>query len=427
MTSSASILFVTVGGSHQPIVTAIRALRPAHVVFFCTGKDPATDRPGSCAQVEGKGLCVKAHPADERPTLPNIPAQCELVPGTWEVVSVPADDLDGCYQAMRREFEQNAARFPDAQRIADYTGGTKTMTSALVLAALEDADITLQLVSGARADLIKVREGTQAAVPAVVDVIRLEREMAPLLAVWGRYAWDEAAAGLSALRTPANASLRAHWQRARDFSRAFAAWDRFDHAGALETLRAYEPIVTRAFPGHYPQLKLLAGGGADSRTEGLRIWDLWLNAKRRAVAGRHDDAVARAYRLLEWTAQWILRKERGWNTDALPADIAREADLAPDREGRYQAALFAAWSLVERHVEGAAARFIREERSAMLDHLQRRNHSILAHGFAPVSRPDWEAFSGWIEARFEPLLRELLKAVGAGNPFGQLPDRFPEF
>ena len=35
--------------------------------------------------------------------------------------------------------------------------------------------------------------------------------------------------------------------------------------------------------------------------------DLWRNAERRAVQGRYDDAVARCYRMVEWTAQWLLR------------------------------------------------------------------------------------------------------------------------
>jgi hypothetical protein len=49
-------LYLTVGGSHQPLVTAIQSLRPQRVVFFCTDRDPATDQPGSRTQVEGKGL-----------------------------------------------------------------------------------------------------------------------------------------------------------------------------------------------------------------------------------------------------------------------------------------------------------------------------------------------------------------------------------
>ncbi len=63
-TMTSPILLCTVGGSHQPILTAIRERRPAFVLFFCTDKDPgtpvvpapwrpsrATGRPSRCAGV----------------------------------------------------------------------------------------------------------------------------------------------------------------------------------------------------------------------------------------------------------------------------------------------------------------------------------------------------------------------------------------
>lgn len=59
-----NVLVCTVGGSHQPIVTAIRAIKPAYVCFLCTDRDPNTGQPGSRIQVEGTGNVIKAHPAD---------------------------------------------------------------------------------------------------------------------------------------------------------------------------------------------------------------------------------------------------------------------------------------------------------------------------------------------------------------------------
>ena len=73
-----TILICTVGGSHQPIVSAIKEQSPDHVVFICTDKDPATGRPGSIIQITGAGNCIRANPQDEKPTLPNIPAQTGL-------------------------------------------------------------------------------------------------------------------------------------------------------------------------------------------------------------------------------------------------------------------------------------------------------------------------------------------------------------
>lgn len=415
------ILACTVGGSHQPVVTAIRALHPEHVVFFCTGNDPATGKAGSRRQIEGTGLVIKADSKDDKPTLPAIPIQCGLAEGQWEIVEVSADDLDAAYASMRETLARLVAA--GTQVIADYTGGTKTMTAALVLAAL-DGRVELQSVTGARADLVKVRDGTQSAVPATVERIRFLHDVRPAMAAWGRHAWDEAARLLEALGAPRNASLRATWQRAWDVSRAFAAWDRFDHAGALQILESYDRIIASALPAHYPALKILANAGHSAHI-GLRLWDLWLNAQRRAEDGRYDDAVARVYRLLEWTAQWQLESRKGWRTADLPAEIAEAAGIPPNRDGKSQAGLFAAWGLVSDHCGGELRDFFARERLALLDRLKRRNDSILAHGSVPVSSPDWQTWKVWLEAEFEPLLKALLDKAGVKQPFPQLPQDYP--
>lgn len=425
MTPFSVLLFATVGGSHQPVVTAIRQARPRRVVFFCTDRDPATHTPGSRTQVEGGGLCIRADAKDDKPTLPNIPTQCGLGAGDFEVRIVPADDLDGAYAAIRVAMREARERFPDARLVADYTGGTKTMTAALVLAAL-DHGADLQLVAGTRADLVRVRDGTQEAAPAQVEAVRLEREMAPLLAAWSRFAYDEAAAGLESIPVPANPRLRATRRRAVDLSRGFAAWDRFDHASALSLIDPYGGSLRPAIGARLDALKHLAGNSPEhhARREGLRIWDLWLNARRRAAAGRYDDAVARAYRMIEWTAQWILATRKGWRTAALPAEVAAAAGIAPSREGAYPAGLFQAWALVEAHAGGAAAEFFAGERGALLHHLGRRNTSILAHGFDPVGPAQWNEIEAWLRDAFEPMLRQEMTSLKA-RPFDQLPHEMP--
>lgn len=420
-----TLLLLTIGGSHQPIVTALREARPDFAVFFCTDLDPATGRAGSRVQIEGKGLCIKAKPNDDKPTLPNIPSQANLTEGSYEVAIVPADDLDGAHSVMRRTLADARRRYPAARLLADYTGGTKTMTAALVLAALQDDDVELQLVAGSRADLVRVAEGTQASVPAAVEGVRLRRAMRAHLTAWQRHAYGEAAAGLRRLPQPRDAGLRATLARARDISAAFAAWDDFDHAGAASVLLdTYVAVAAEPLRDHVPALRLLAGEASTKRT-GLQLWDLWLNAQRRAVAGRYDDAVGRAYRLIEWTAQWLLETHAQLRTADLPGAIAEKAGIAPGRDGRYQAGLHAAWMLVAAHVGGAPAAFIGAQQSALLDHLQRRNRSILAHGFAPIDAADWRAFQVWLETAFIPMLQGSLQQAGVRSVFPQLPDIYP--
>lgn len=400
------VLVCTVGGSHEPIVTALRNGRPDHVIFVCSGKDPATGRPGSEAQILGTGNIIKTRPDDAKLTLPNIPAQAGLPQQQFDVLLVPADDLDAAFAAIYTTLRGLRSRFPDANVIADYTGGTKTMSSALVTAALESG-VELQLVTGSRVDLVKVRDGTQQVAVAEVEGVRLKRAMAPFVAAWVRYAYDEAAAGLASVVAPRSNRLRARLNRARDLSAAFAAWDRFDHIEAARLLNSYAPIVAAELGVHLGALKTLAAEPSS----------------RRAAAGRYDDAVARAYRVLEWTAQWILKTRAGLDTADLPAEKTNGL-VQPNRDGKYQAGLFAAWQLVALHTGGADAKFFVVQSRGLLDHLLKRNLSILAHGFRPVGREDWDVMRVWLEAHFVPALREEFSAAGQKQLFWQLPNTY---
>ncbi len=367
---TAPILLCTVGGSHQPILTAIRERRPAFVLFFCTDKDPGTGRPGSLATITGNGTPIEVRRgAEVIERLPNIPTLASLAANGFDTCIVPPDDLDGAVAKMLETIADLGRRFPEAPLVADYTGGTKTMTAALVIAALESDGVELQLVTGARADLVKVFDGSQSGLTVSAEGIRLRRAMAPYLAAWQRFAFGEAADG------------------------------RFDHVAALGQLDVYRPRLGAAGAPWFTALKVLTAGPADLRRTPARLWDLWLNAQRRAAQCRYDDAVARGYRLLEWTAQWLLATLEIDTSDLREDQIPAGVHIRPGPDGKRQAALRNAWELTAHHLGGEVRRFVETERSHLLDHLRKRNYSILAHGDLPIARSDWEGFSAWIPLR----------------------------
>ena len=421
------ILLCTVGGSHQPILKAIESISPGYVCFFCTGRDPGTGRPGSIVQVTGKGNIIKASRNDEKPTLPNIPAQAGLPEAGFEALEVPADDLDGAYLAARNTIAELAKRFPDARFVADYTGGTKTMTVALVCAALERDDVELQLVTGARPDLFVVKDQTGHAVGASVARLRLDRAMVPYLGAWSRFAYHEAAEGLDSIRIAVNSPDKTRLGLARALSRAFARWDDFDHAGALDLIDTYASRIAPCYPAMLPALRLLADE-SNPRREPARLFDLWLNAERRAAQGRFDDAVARWYRLMEWTAQWQLRSMLDADTADFPRDLLPpDTDAAPARDGKIRIGLWQTWQVVGHHLSGPAQGFVTEHGQALRDLLDLRNQSILAHGFRPVSTEDWQRVHSFTQERFLPILRALASNAGLKNEPQQLPTDPPEF
>jgi hypothetical protein len=422
---SETVLLCTVGGSHQPILTALREIQPAYVCFFCTGNDPATGARGSRLQIEGKGKPVESRKADGSvEKLPNIPTLASLAETGFEVREVPADDLDGAVRIMLDAIAELAERFPDAPVTADYTGGTKTMIAALVMAALESERVGLRLVTGARGNLVSVHDGSQASLEVSAEGIRLRRAMAPYLAAWGRYAYGEAAEGLSRLPVPRTARLRNELQAARDLSRAFDAWDRFDHADAFSICEVYRPRLGPVLGSSLKFLSILSAPD-DPRRAPARLWDLWLNAQRRGAQGRYDDAVARLYRLIEWTAQLLLAGKGIDTSDLKPEQLPAGMSVTPGRGGKLQAGLFAAWELVAHHLSGIAAEFATGERDHMLDHLLARNASILAHGETPVERTAWERFASWVEGALLPVLTEEAKRAGLRMVPEQLPDHLP--
>ncbi len=236
-----------------------------------------------------------------------------------------------------------------------------------------------------------------------------------------RHAYDESALILEKIEPPSNPKLRGEYERAIDVSRALAAWDRFNHQSAREILLRYRPILGRFWGPLLGTLDLMEN---PERGEPMRLFDLWRNAERRAAQGRYDDAVARTYRLLEWSAQWILQIRADIATNNVPEDkIPPGIELTRNRQGQYQAGLFNAWRMAENYGGEAVAAFWHAEEQNMLDLLKSRNHSILAHGFEPISSEHWQAFARWVSKKLLPPLLTLT----AEEPYRikRLPEQLP--
>ena len=321
---------------------------------------------------------------------------------------------------MRASITDLAARFPGARFIADYTGGTKTMTAALVCVAVERDDVVLQLVSGARPDLDRVRAGTEQAMVASAERLRLDREMKLYLGAWRRYAYREAADGLASVRVAANSPDRARLSLGKALSSALALWDDFDHAGALTQIEDYAGRISQYLPRMLSDLRLLAG--SDPGSEAARLWDLWLNAERRAAQGRFDDAAARWYRLMERTAQWQLKVELGADTSDFPRKLLAQAmDATPGLDGKIKVGLWQAWQIAAHHLGEPIRGFFAANKSVLFDLLKIRNGSILAHGFSPVQPADWKRIRKWVHSFYLPLLSDLARRAGLRQQLHQLP------
>lgn len=418
-----TILVLTVGGSHQPILTAIEAVKPDRVVFLCSDDTPAGK--GSWTQVSGEGKVIKSDRALERPDLPGIATLAALPPDRYEIVRIKDfDSLEDCYHVALATLDRVRRDWPEARIVADYTGGTKSMTAGLAIAAVDDERCEINLVAGTRADLDRVRDRTQFAHPVALWDVRARRQLREVATRVAHFDYAGAAGLLESIALmPATRELRQAIRASVAICRGLDAWDRFAHREARQLL---EPYRRRLIP-HWVMLDALCD--SDPRDPYLHVDDLLFNAERRAEQGRYDDAVARAYRGLELIAQSRLRVLYG--VDTADVDLVKVADSARaalernrDQSGKIRLALVPAWELLRVLGDGPLGAWFASRKGELIALLEARNRSILAHGNDPIDRDVFRDKG----ARMIAFCRDALALLPRGSRVTalQLPRGLPE-
>ncbi|NAZ37434.1 TIGR02710 family CRISPR-associated CARF protein [Rubellimicrobium sp. CFH 75288] len=427
-------LVLTVGGSPQPLRTAIEGGRWDRVLFVVS--DGSGGTPSSRGQVEEAALHDRAGGDPlPGPGLRHLPA----TPQDTAVIEVPPDDLDRALAAIDAALSAEIAA--GRHVTVDYTGGTKTMTAAMVLAATAQEGVALQFMAGRRSDLRQVEAGSEAPVAMPGELLGLARLFATARAFTARRNYAAALAVMGeADKTLRQARVRvpqawteriALW---RGWLEILTPWDRFRHGQSWDlcqkALRRGGPLAAAleaaALPARIEALDKAAG-----KPEPVLLEDLWLNALRRADLGLWDDAVARLYRLAEAAVQCRLWTVHGLETKAIPWDLLTEAErqgLRPTRDKGgdiVELSLTRALSLVARFEPRdpvAASWDRREDGSFRSPRWQAdRNHSILAHGFEALKEKDWTTARQWFDFR-----RPAFWEAALGRPTAaQLPDRLP--
>ncbi|MEW6229885.1 MAG: TIGR02710 family CRISPR-associated CARF protein [Bacillota bacterium] len=343
-----------------------------------------------------------------------------LQPDGYEKVQVDdPDDLEACYKALLEIEEKITTRFGSgAEVVANYTGGTKTMSAALALIAVFRERWDLSVNKGPRVDLIKVRGGDMPVLAGKLPAV-LESYKTQVIRFLKHHAYDVADAILAELTSgrylsPAD---RQKFLRVRRLCQAFHAWDSFDHQKAWELLRATGGDRLKPFIEN-----LAAIADERRRTRGFeKVGDLLLNAARRASQGRYDDAVARLYRALEMLAQ--VRLELQWgiktgdlDTGQLPENLRGQYERLRDSAGRIRLPLVKAYELLADLGDPAGRRW-QENKNALLDALEVRNNALLAHGTTPVGPEEYERIAPLLEG----FVRETIQALGIRMRCRQLP------
>ncbi|MCS6958837.1 MAG: TIGR02710 family CRISPR-associated CARF protein [Pseudanabaenaceae cyanobacterium SKYGB_i_bin29] len=425
------VLFVTVGGSPQPIVTAIKSLNPDRVIFICSSNNKGK---GSIDQVVGKGTPCEIRKGDTVvDRLPNIPTQAEITarfnPDRDIILIDDPDDLSECYTKIADGIKKVKEEEEMANIYADYTGSTKTMSAALVVASL-DYDIQLMITtSTVRTNNIRVEVGerTRRARTIGMSVRRLlEQNVTTYLK---EYNYSAAVRYLEELQVN-HELVEQDGQKVGmclDICRAFDAWDKFEHSTAwqliqpyMKSLKEYGIFLKKV---KYSRNLLDPDFRGDDLIKGHGyevLQDLLLNVERRVEQKRYDDAVGRLYRSLELLAQLRLLLQYGLKTEnvdvtQLPKDLQSKYESYRLQDGKVQLALQRSYELLC-DLNDPLGRVYENYKGRIMDALATRNYSILAHGFSPIIEEKYRKFADCILG----FMREGL-SICVGNKLQEAP------
>jgi hypothetical protein len=407
----ATLLVITVGGACAPVVTAIREYAPDYVGFLVSG-----GAHGSRVNVAGPGTPCGDARAARSPTESgadtgaNILTQAGLAPERCEIIELAApDSFSHCYARIHQALEDLGAARRGWRRIADYTGGTKTMSAALAAVALTQG-WHLSLVSGTRRDLTQVLPDTEMATLVNAADVRARRRLAEARRLFDAYAYASAETLLTdTLRAAPLSSpeLQREIQMRVTLCRAFAAWDVFDHGRARRLLAPYPARCA-------PQWRFL-GHLTDPAPGYALALDLLRNAERCAARARYDDAVARLGRALELLAHGRLAA-RAPSLDADDLDPgplrAHYAELRDPRRDTLALDLDPAYQALA-DLEDPLGALYRQWTPRVQEVMQARERSILGHGTRPVTQEQWAHVREIVADFIRHGLRELGVALRA--------------
>lgn len=416
------ILLVTVGGSPDPVIFAVQALRreqassPVEVVFICS-VEPCP-KP-SLEQVIGEGFpCHHFLPDGSQQAGANLLRQLEITDFDPDrhLVGIPdPDDLADAYQRIRDHIQRLRGNGFRGRIRGDYTGGTKSMSAALAMACVQlGADIGV--VSGPRTNLEKVDQSESTLLMDIAPLHathQLESQLKPILST---HNYGEAAQLLRQYLhnhgRRISAETTAEAEELLTIVEVLETWDRFRWQEALE--RAEQLSLTTQAPELVAWWKrvVMARACMDGHDPGEEITgyelvqDLLLSAERCGRRAHYDDAVARLYRALELLAQTYVTLEikitpdSNWETARCTLLDGTQLKVA----GAGITALYK-W-LEEYEPDQGLGRIFKRRKHKFYDLLRARNRSLLAHGFSPLSQNSWTVLQGDVTYFVDAILNQ---------------------
>lgn len=385
-TKKPKAILISVGGTPAPIIFSLNHQKPEYICFF---------------------VSEETREAIDKDILPNLDFKCRH----YDWITTPnAEGLSECYRVLVRKLPEILKKWKVDPKdlVVDYTGGTKTMSVALALATIEKSSL-YTYIGGVE----RTKEGIGVVIDGKESMWYLdnpwdelavsERREACLLFNKARY--SSAVEVFAQVAERVSEKNKSFFKALGDLAEGYDLWDKFRHREAGFKLYRSKGIIQAYATGSEKETLLSL---ADRLDENLRFlknlennedqkglllcYDLLANAKRRAyLEDKFDDAVARLYRAMEALAQFKLKnygiKTSNVEAEQIPDNLREDyiKRYTDQNDGRIKLPLYPSYLLVNELGDILGKNFL-DHYEALRPLLDIRNHSILAHGFNPVSR-----------------------------------------
>ena len=379
------VMILSLGGSPEPLKKSIAEYQPEHLIFFASHDSVLKS---------GEVLEIK----DYKPQ--KIETQ----------ITEDPNSLYECYKAAR-ECVDRATRTGVLENdiLVDYTGGTKVMSAALLLATV-GFDFSFNYVGGdtrSKNGLGIVQDGHEKMYPDMNPWSAFaEEEKRQIVTLFNARRYSSVIQIMNLCTRELPAQINLFFKFVRMLATGFLYWEQFRHKEAHDCLKK-GMVLLDEYLQHYPsnvyqQLEDELIKHIDflenllSKTRNLQTYDNILikelinNARRRIEDKRFDDASARIYRALELYGQICFEKKIGSSNDKVkPGKIPDQLRDEFNRKyldpqlGLMKLPLQATFAVLRVAGHEAGIRFFSLEDK--IKNIQiARNKSILAHGIQPV-------------------------------------------
>ncbi len=308
------------------------------------------------------------------------------------------DDLFNCRTALREVIQRSKVQLQQGERLlVNPTSGTKQMSVAAMLAALDEEIGEVVFTIGDRADGVVIT-GTEQMKSFKTDVFFMERDLRTADELFRAGAFQAAAKILERYKAD-DRGAKAHFS-----ALCLHEWQRLNHQkAASHAARFSEPLSKH--------LKNLTN---EDDYSAAKVGDLLAGADELARWGDHEEALARYYRAAEQIAKTRLAQAFGIGYSCRRDDLLSivdpksNAQLFDDiRNGhpKPNLTLKLSWDILGAAGDSMAEAYLSDRQ--LHDGLQQRNDGLYGHGQASVD----SNLTRKVATRLRVLLKEHFPAV----------------